>query len=192
MILQISKNPTMCPNSCQENMGNVGMIFWHILESLMVSEGSVGSPLEGYRSETPEGLTNPRTSFRFSFQLCVKTHFSILTWEIPRTEEPGGLQSMGSQRVGHDLATKQQLQGLANTGLLKWGICKLKFAHYSSVLRIQVRHSTKILYSLGKFKSSCLQADTLMSEFSQFLGVFVINALAALTWGGWAAIIAFW
>ena len=30
------------------------------------------------------------------------THSSILTWRIPRTEEPGGLQSMGSQRVGHD------------------------------------------------------------------------------------------
>ena len=26
----------------------------------------------------------------------------ILTWKIPRTEEAGGLQSMGSQRVGHD------------------------------------------------------------------------------------------
>ena len=31
------------------------------------------------------------------------THSSILAWEIPGTEEPGGLQSMGSQRVGHDL-----------------------------------------------------------------------------------------
>ena len=30
------------------------------------------------------------------------THSSILAWEIPLTEEPGGLQSMGSQRVGHD------------------------------------------------------------------------------------------
>ena len=28
------------------------------------------------------------------------THSSILAWEMPRTEEPGGLQSMGSQRVG--------------------------------------------------------------------------------------------
>ena len=36
------------------------------------------------------------------------THSSILAWEIPRTEEPGGLQSMGLQRVGHYLATKQQ------------------------------------------------------------------------------------
>ena len=30
------------------------------------------------------------------------THSSILAWKIPWTEEPGGLQSMGSQRVTHD------------------------------------------------------------------------------------------
>ena len=30
------------------------------------------------------------------------THSSILAWRIAWTEEPGGLQSMGSQRVGHD------------------------------------------------------------------------------------------
>ena len=30
------------------------------------------------------------------------THSSVLAWRIPRTEEPGGLQSMGSQRVRHD------------------------------------------------------------------------------------------
>ena len=33
---------------------------------------------------------------------------SFLAWEIPWTEEPSGLQSTGSQRVGHDWATKQQ------------------------------------------------------------------------------------
>ena len=32
----------------------------------------------------------------------VATHCSILAWEIPWTEERGGLQSMGPQRVGHD------------------------------------------------------------------------------------------
>jgi len=37
-------------------------------------------------------------------------HFSILAWEIPWTEEPGGLQAMVSQRVGHDLVTKQQMK----------------------------------------------------------------------------------
>ena len=31
------------------------------------------------------------------------THSNILAWEIPWTEEPSGLQSMGSQRIGHDL-----------------------------------------------------------------------------------------
>ena len=30
------------------------------------------------------------------------THSSVLAWKTPWTEEPGGLQSMGSQRVGHD------------------------------------------------------------------------------------------
>ena len=30
------------------------------------------------------------------------THSSVLAWRIPRTEEPGGLQCMGSQRVRHD------------------------------------------------------------------------------------------
>ena len=35
-------------------------------------------------------------------------HSSILAWEIPWMEEPGGLQSMGSQRVRHNLVTKQQ------------------------------------------------------------------------------------
>ena len=36
------------------------------------------------------------------------THSSILAWEIPSTVETGGLQSMRSQRVRHDLETKQQ------------------------------------------------------------------------------------
>ena len=32
----------------------------------------------------------------------ITTHFSTLAWKTPWTEEPGRLQSMGSQRVGHD------------------------------------------------------------------------------------------
>ena len=39
----------------------------------------------------------------------VATHSSILAWRIPWTEEPGGLQSTGSQRVGHDRATSLSL-----------------------------------------------------------------------------------
>ena len=38
-------------------------------------------------------------------QKGMATHSSNLAWRIPWTEEPGGLQSMGSQRVGHDEVT---------------------------------------------------------------------------------------
>ena len=41
----------------------------------------------------------------------METHSSILAWETPWTEEPGGLQSMGLQRVRHNLVTKQQQRG---------------------------------------------------------------------------------
>ena len=40
------------------------------------------------------------------------THSRILAWRIPWTEEPGRLQSMGLQRVGHNLATKHIAQVL--------------------------------------------------------------------------------
>ena len=40
------------------------------------------------------------------------THSSIPAWKIPWTEEPGGLQSMGSWRVGHDWMTKHMLNGM--------------------------------------------------------------------------------
>ena len=51
--------------------------------------------------------------FRFlgwkdSLEKEMAIHFSVIAWEIPWTEEPGGLQSLGSQRVRHDLATKPQ------------------------------------------------------------------------------------
>ena len=43
--------------------------------------------------------------FTFHFHALEKemaTHSSVLAWRIPGTEEPGGLSSMGSHRVGHD------------------------------------------------------------------------------------------
>ena len=38
---------------------------------------------------------------------AMATHSSSLGWKIPQTEEPGRLQSMGLQRVGHNLGTEQ-------------------------------------------------------------------------------------
>ena len=44
-------------------------------------------------------------SWKVPLEKEIATHSSILAWKIPWTEEPGALQSMGSQRVGHDWAT---------------------------------------------------------------------------------------
>ena len=41
-----------------------------------------------------------------SLEKGLATHSSIFAWRIPWTEEPGGLQSMGLQRGGHDQATE--------------------------------------------------------------------------------------
>ena len=48
----------------------------------------------------------PSLSREDSLEEEMATHSSILTWKIPWTEEPGGLQAMGSQRGSHDWATE--------------------------------------------------------------------------------------
>ena len=47
----------------------------------------------------PAELMSTRT---VQSEKALAPHFSVLAWRIPWTEEPGGLQSMGSLRVGHD------------------------------------------------------------------------------------------
>ena len=54
------------------------------------------------------------------------THSSILAWRIPGTEEPGGLQSMGSQRVRHDWATSLHITSLK----LRTGFASCQTMHY--------------------------------------------------------------
>ena len=59
---------------------------------------------------TVHGVAEGRTglsdfAFTFHFHALEKemaTHSSLLAWRIPGTEEPGGLLSVGSHRVGHD------------------------------------------------------------------------------------------
>ena len=47
------------------------------------------------------------TSYVIALVICLMaTHSSILAWRIPWTEEPGRLQSIGLQRVRHELVTK--------------------------------------------------------------------------------------
>ena len=56
---------------------------------------------------SPSMQKTPETQVRFlgwedPLEEGMATHSSILAWKIPWTETPGGLQSMGSQRVRHD------------------------------------------------------------------------------------------
>ena len=62
------------------------------------------NPLNEMLSEMPE-MQEPRVQSldqEDPLEEGVATHSSILAWRIPWTEEPGGLQSMGLQKVGHD------------------------------------------------------------------------------------------
>ena len=52
------------------------------------------------------------------------THFSILAWRMPWVEEPGGLQSMGSQRVGHKGLEQQPTLINPNFPYLSSEVCK--------------------------------------------------------------------
>ena len=61
------------------------------------------------------------------------THSSILAWRSPWTEELGGLQSMGSQRVRHDLLTKHQHMDLIPSALTVCGEDKWRIFLESSV-----------------------------------------------------------
>ena len=61
------------------------------------------------------------------------THSNILAWEIPWTEETGGLQSMGCRRVRHNLATKQQLAFL----ILIFSFVKNE---YDNIYLIHIKH----------------------------------------------------
>ena len=51
-------------------------------------------------------MTNKDLLYSTGMEKEMATHSSILAWRIPWTEEPGGLQSMGSQRVGHAWVTE--------------------------------------------------------------------------------------
>ena len=68
-------------------------------------------------------------------------HSSILAWEIPWSEEPGGLQSTGLQRVGQDLVTKQQhTMDLSQSSYFIW--TQLPNSNFETFIRIKYVKTT--------------------------------------------------
>ena len=56
-------------------------------------------------AEGQTGLSDFTFTFQFhALEKEMTTHTSVLAWRIPETGQPGGLPSMGSHRVGHDLS----------------------------------------------------------------------------------------
>ena len=82
----------------------------HILCHSLLLPPSIFPSIRVFSNESALHIRWPKY-WRFSFSdlACMHalekemaTHSSILAWRIPGTEEPGGLPSMGSHRVGHD------------------------------------------------------------------------------------------
>ena len=74
-------------------------------ESLLPNLGSALASLVAQRLKRLPPMQETRVrslGWEDPLEKEMATHASILAWRIPWTEEPGGLQSMGSQRVGHD------------------------------------------------------------------------------------------
>ena len=125
-VLIAIKPSYLQPSSCQrliKGVSRVCLCFFQPSSSFPISkkvgEGN-GTPLQYSCLENPmdrgawwaavHGVTKRWTwlsdfPFTFHFHALEKemaTHSSVLAWRIPGTEEPGGLPSMGSHRVGHD------------------------------------------------------------------------------------------
>ena len=72
------------------------------LQGLLASLRLWPWPLQMPRSGLKQVWVLPTAIAQLWVEEGTATHCSILAWEIPRMEEPGGLQSIGLQRVRHD------------------------------------------------------------------------------------------
>ena len=75
--------------------------MWTIFYILFDFPGGSDGKESAYKAGDPGSILG----WEGPLEMEMATHSSILAWKIPWTEEPGRLQSMGSQRVGHDWAT---------------------------------------------------------------------------------------
>ena len=87
---------------------NIGVGCHSLLQGIFLTQGlNLGLPhcmADSLPSESPG-----KSYINIYKEKAMAPHSSTLAWKIPWTEEPGGLQSMGSWRVGHDWATSLSL-----------------------------------------------------------------------------------
>ena len=81
------------------------ILAWRIPWTVIHHHLSFPGGSDGKESACNAGDSNSIPGWGRSPEKEMATHSSVVAWRIPWTEKPGGLQSMGSQRVGHDWAT---------------------------------------------------------------------------------------
>ena len=103
------QNPGAIYSSCYRDSTDSSIlpVFWgqheSFLKSLFLAQQELArSVLISGKYHTSIFLAGP---WWWTVEKRMATHSSILAWRIPRTDEPGGLQSMGSQRAGHGWVT---------------------------------------------------------------------------------------
>ena len=114
------------------------------------------------------------------------THFSVLAWRIPWTEEPGGLWSKASQRVGHDwsdLACRHAQQGQVYS-IVSWLLVK-SLLTYCLTISLQMRLPLSFILYFSSFyyffSSFCLCPRTYLLAVSIFSSLFtLLEALLGL------------
>ena len=135
-------------------------------------------------------------------------HFSTLAWKIPWTEEPGGLPSMGSRRVGrlsaftftfHSHALEKEMA--THSSVLAWRIPgtgepgglpsmgSYRVGHDWSDLAVAVLIYTQVhcFFHLPQFTHACFLIFFLSLYFSalEFLSVFSIVSISQGSWSVW-------
>ena len=121
------------------------------------------------------------------------THSSTLAWKIPRTEKPGRLQSMGSQRVGHDWATSLSLSDKPEENRLRsletdlliykqliyyqgstadlWGVtCLLRNLYAGQEATVRTGHVTTDWFQIGKgVRQGCILSPCLFNLYAEYI-----------------------
>ena len=93
----------------------------------------------------------------FVSEKAMATHCSTLVWKIPWREEPGGLQSMGLRRVGHDWGT--------SLSLFTYNVHMLNFVKYlSSSMQILINFETNRM----NYNNCFLNAELILHSWNKF------------------------
>ena len=90
----------MCVHTLAQSLSPVQLFVtpWTIAARFLYAAGGNEPPTNAGDKRDSDSILGQADPL----EQCMAAHSSILAWRIPWTEEPGGLQSMRSQRVGHD------------------------------------------------------------------------------------------